>query len=249
VYWERDVEKEKDIASKMYAPADEDESDDDLGLDPEGDVDNLVQKEYREDMALRVTELKKERKAKSDEDWNIWTYLKHTDEVDEEGQPVNQEFLNRGALKTIGGAILEALEEREDELQVLARHDIVMSTPTPGKQIVETQAQFDNARGKRVAVYTHDPWESNRTLYGVLVDRNTLDVYINQKGRMVTIPNNFVAGVVLMEYDDDEEEDNDEEYEEGEEYEEEDGGEEYEEEDYDEDEYDEEEYEDDEDDD
>jgi len=41
-----------------------------------------------------------------------------------------------------------------------------------------------------VYVETRDPWGSNRVLGGKLVDRNALDVIINQdnSGRMVTTP-------------------------------------------------------------
>lgn len=44
-------------------------------------------------------------------------------------------------------------------------------------------------------VETQDPWESNRVLRGKLLERNSMDVIINKKGRMVTIPLNFVKCV------------------------------------------------------
>lgn len=116
--------------------------------------------------------------------------------------PIHKKYygqrINTAALSVIADSILDALQDREDELRVLARHEVVLSSPSNPKSL-DTQKKFDAAIGKRVAVRTHDPWNSNRSLYGVLVDRNTLDVYINQKGRLVTIPNNFVAGVELME--------------------------------------------------
>jgi ribosome maturation factor RimP len=115
------------------------------------------------------------------------------------------EKVNTAALSTIAGSIVEALKLREDELQILARHEVVLASPSNPRSL-DTQTKLDAAIGKRVAVRTHDPWESNRSLYGVLVDRNALDVYINQKGRLVTIPNNFVSGVELVLNDDEEEE-------------------------------------------
>ena len=104
---------------------------------------------------------------------------------------------DRKALAKIGGAVLDALETMEDELNVLERHEVVLSSLSKRPGILETQKQFDRHRGDDVAVYTEDPWESNRTLRGKLVDRNSMDVIINQKGRMVTIPLNFVRCVKL----------------------------------------------------
>ncbi|KAG7364970.1 hypothetical protein IV203_038173 [Nitzschia inconspicua] len=189
VFFERDVEGDADRANRTYATADEGESDDDLNLNPiDKEVARFVEKEYREDMALRVKELKEIRQTQLDDEWH--PLQKWDDE--------KQEYINTGGLSVIANTILEALEEVENELQVLERHNLVMSAATP-KWCLDTQKKFDNARGKRVRVRTDDPWKSNRNLYGILVDRNSLDVYINQKGNMVTIPNNFVSGVELME--------------------------------------------------
>eukprot|EP00560_Eucampia_antarctica_P001952 CAMPEP_0197831934 /NCGR_PEP_ID=MMETSP1437-20131217/12805_1 /TAXON_ID=49252 ORGANISM="Eucampia antarctica, Strain CCMP1452" /NCGR_SAMPLE_ID=MMETSP1437 /ASSEMBLY_ACC=CAM_ASM_001096 /LENGTH=470 /DNA_ID=CAMNT_0043435081 /DNA_START=54 /DNA_END=1466 /DNA_ORIENTATION=- len=99
------------------------------------------------------------------------------------------------ALTTIAKAILDALEDAEEELQVLSRHEVILTCPTGGGEILETQKQFDAHRGKPVLVETTDPFGSNRTLKGTLVDRNALDIYINQKGRMVTVPQNMVSFV------------------------------------------------------
>ena len=52
-------------------------------------------------------------------------------------------------------------------------------------------------RGEIVSVQTQDPFGSNRVLKGRLVDRNALDVVINVKGRMVTIPLNMVAYIAI----------------------------------------------------
>jgi ribosome maturation factor RimP len=189
VFFERDVEGDAERANRTYAPAEEGESDDDLQLDPmQKELDHFVDKEYREDMALRVKELRAIRATKLDEEWHP---LQKWDEK-------RDEPINTGGLSVIANAILEALEEVEEELQILSRHKLVMSAVSP-KRFLDTQKEFDNARGKRVRVRTHDPWNSNRSLYGVLVDRNSLDVYINQRGNLVTIPNNFVGGVELME--------------------------------------------------
>ena len=103
-------------------------------------------------------------------------------------------LIDTAALSTIAGAILEGLEEVEDELNVLTRHELVLTSPG-APDVLETQKQFNAYRGSNVIVETQDPWESNRTLKGKLVDRNSMDLIINQKGRMVTIPLCFVKCV------------------------------------------------------
>ncbi|VEU39691.1 unnamed protein product [Pseudo-nitzschia multistriata] len=205
--FERDPDAEDAIANRTYAKADPKEGEADtpesLGMDPEGDAPLYVDKEFREDLALRANELRMLRDTKTDDpvDWDDMFWF------DKSGphKKYYGEKVNTAALSTIAGTILDALNEREDELQVLARHEVVMASPSNPRSI-DTQKKFDAAIGRRVAVRTHDPWESNRSLYGVLVDRNALDVYINQKGRLVTIPNNFVSGVELMLSDEEEDE-------------------------------------------
>ena len=102
--------------------------------------------------------------------------------------------IDTAALSTIAGVILEALGEVEDELRILERHEVILASPG-ADDVLETQKQFNAFRGERVIVETQDPFESNRILKGRLVDRNSMDVYINQKGRLVTIPNCFVKCV------------------------------------------------------
>jgi ribosome maturation factor RimP len=206
-FYERDDEAEKAIANRTYAKADvgdgESDSPESLGLDPSAEVPLYVDKEYREDLALRAHELRMLRDTKTDDpvDWDDMFWF------DKSGphKKYYGEKVNTAAISTIAGSIMDALNMREDELQILNRHEVVLASPSNPRSI-DTQKKFDAAIGKRVAVRTHDPWESNRSLYGVLVDRNALDVYINQKGRLVTIPNNFVSGVELMLSEEEEEE-------------------------------------------
>ena len=148
--------------------------------------------------------------------------------------------VDTAAVSTIAGAIISALEDVEEELQILARHEIILSSLTGMGWFVDTQKEFDKYRGYKVAVHTQDPWESNRVVKGILVDRNSMDVIINQQGRMVTIPNNFVSAVELKErqkgdnvdasLNDDDDDDNDDEDDDDYEYE-------YEDEDDDDDDY------------
>ena len=105
-------------------------------------------------------------------------------------------FVDTPKISTIAKAILDGLEFIEEECNVLKRHELIFTTPN-GPDVLESQKQFNAYRNKPVLVETQDPFDSNRTLKGTLVDRNAMDVIINQKGRMVTIPLNFVRCVRL----------------------------------------------------
>jgi ribosome maturation factor RimP len=158
---------------------------DDIGLDPsELDEPSLyVNQEFREDERLRLY-LQKQVDADTMPKVETMATLRET-------------LTNKEALSAIGGAIYDALQEVEDELQILARHEVILSSEGHGN-VIETQQRFDSKRGCKVAVHTQDPWQSNRILKGILLDRNALDVYIKKQGRMVTIPNNFVKYVELV---------------------------------------------------
>eukprot|EP01083_Nonionella_stella_P135064 410863_1 len=103
------------------------------------------------------------------------------------------------ALSIIGRAINDALSEPdvEDNIEILSRHEVILTSPGDEEHYVETQRHFDEMRGEVVHVQTQDPFGSNRVLKGHLVDRNALDVVINVQGRMVTIPLNMVAYVAI----------------------------------------------------
>jgi len=109
------------------------------------------------------------------------------------------------SLEVVADAILDALgeEDLDDRLNVLGRHELVLSSSSFHPRIVETQREFDAARGKDLSVQTKDPWNSNRVLKGKLVDRNSMDVIINVEGRMVTVPNSMVGYVYLLESEED----------------------------------------------
>lgn len=134
-------------------------------------------------------------------------------------------------LSTIAQAILDVLEPHEEEWDILSRHELILTSPNPDPDAIETQKQFDAYRDHHVAVETYDPFGSNRTLKGQLVDRNAMDLLLNIKGRLVTVPLNFVKCVRLPpqgneyqaeEEDEEEAEDDDEEVEDDDESEEDD---------------------------
>ena len=105
------------------------------------------------------------------------------------------------ALSVVSQAIMKALSEDiiEEKLAILSRHDIILTSPLNNPCILDSQSEYDAARDLDVYVETRDPWGSNRVLGGKLIDRNALDVVINQdnSGRMVTIPNSMIHQVLL----------------------------------------------------
>ena len=105
------------------------------------------------------------------------------------------------ALSVVSQAIMKALSDDiiEEKLAILSRHDIILTSPLNNPCILDSQSEYDAARDLDVYVETRDPWGSNRVLGGKLIDRNALDVVINQdnSGRMVTIPNSMIHQVLL----------------------------------------------------
>jgi ribosome maturation factor RimP len=106
--------------------------------------------------------------------------------------------LNTDAISSIAQSVLEALNDPDvdERLDISSRHEIIITTPGISN-VLETQKEFDAFVGFDVSVKTIDPFKSNRILKGKLVERNALDLKINVKGRIVTIPLNFVDQVVL----------------------------------------------------
>jgi ribosome maturation factor RimP len=175
--YERDDDMEEMLKKNMYAKKDDDDEEED-DLPPENPVKLYAQKETREDMAA----MSQEEEAR----------------LENEERPVDSYIfeLNTPALSTMARAILDALEQVEDSLHVLERHEVILSSPG-APNILETQSQFDAHRGSHVIVETQDPFNSNRVLKGKLLTRNSMDLVINKMGRMVTIPLNFVKCVRL----------------------------------------------------
>ena len=178
-------ESEQEIAARnerkrnMYVKPDEEDPVDEPHI-PEGDDENdavplYMNEETRDEVAYTEA-------------------MEARDRYDDLPKNPTRSDVNTAALSTIAGAILDALTDVEPELQILSRHELVLSSPGP-PHVLDTQKQFDAHRGQSVIVETQDPWQSNRVLKGKLLDRNSMDVLINKEGRMVTIPNVFVKCV------------------------------------------------------
>ena len=186
ILYQRETPEEAEEAmerkNNMYAakdssdPADEPHIQDEI-YKLEDDVPLYVNEETRDDISIRVTEEEQLRSEELEEPMDIETIT-----------------INTAGISVVAGAIVDALKTVEDELRILQRHEVLLASPGP-EDVIETQRQFDAYRDTPVIVETQDPFESNRTLKGRLVDRNSMDLMINQQGRLVTIPLNFVKCV------------------------------------------------------
>eukprot|EP00934_Nitzschia_sp_Nitz4_P004475 Nitzschia sp. Nitz4//scaffold36_size144017//73033//74667//NITZ4_003095-RA/size144017-processed-gene-0.268-mRNA-1//-1//CDS//3329549483//4465//frame0 len=134
----------------------------------------------------------------SEEDRERFNIVDFDPEEDEANyvEPEAPEDIDADSFNAIGRSVIEALQEVEEELEILERHEVMLTGP-PMPGIIETQKQFDENRGKHVEIFTVDPWESNRTIRGHLVARTSMDVLIFAKGNEVTVPHNFINYVQL----------------------------------------------------
>lgn len=186
VLYQRETEEEAaDSLQKeqnMYATKDSDDPPDEPHNPDKTEFDDIplfLNEETRDDMAAGIAEQERDRYQESEHPMEIGNI-----------------FIDTPGLSTIAKTIIDALEDYEDELHILKRHELILTSPGP-PDVIETQRQFDAYRGSSVIVETQDPFDSNRTLKGKLVDRNAMDLMINKKGRLVTIPLSFVKCVRL----------------------------------------------------
>jgi ribosome maturation factor RimP len=179
--WERDTAVEDEIEKNRLAPRQEGEDETiDMELAMDRDLEKLpLDQETREDMAGFTDE-----------------QLGDFERAPVEKDSIKNYMVDSLKISTIAKAILDGLEQVEDDLQILSRHEVILTTPSD-TDVLDSQREFDAYRGFDVIVETQDPWESNRVLRGKLLERNSMDLIINKKGRMVTIPLNFVKAVRL----------------------------------------------------
>jgi len=182
--WERDVVGQEERERNVLVHREEGEDEDDT-IDKEIEMkrerENLpLDKETREDIAGFSEE-------------QISYYDNYPTQV---VSNLNY-FVDQNQISTVAKAILDALELKEEELNVLGRHEVLLTTPRNDPNLLDRQDQFDANIGADVVVETQDPWESNRVLRGALLERNSMDLIINKKGNMVTIPLCFVKNVHL----------------------------------------------------
>lgn len=189
VLYERETEEEAASAAErlhnMYATVSADDEDPEEDRIPvEASTVNQVPLyrniETRDDVANLVAEELQERYQDSQQPVDIDTIK-----------------IDTSVLSTIAYAIIESLKLHEEEWKILQRHEVLLTSPNPAVDCLETQRQFDAYRNHHVVVETQDPFQSNRILKGKLVDRNAMDLLLNIRGRMVTVPHNFIKCVRL----------------------------------------------------
>lgn len=95
-------------------------------------------------------------------------------------------------------ALKRALEPVDPRLRILDRH--LLEVTTPGTSDVLTmQREFEAFKGFNVIVTTQSPIpdDKGRVVNGKLVEKNAVNLVLNQKGRMVKIPYWLVTEVRL----------------------------------------------------
>jgi len=109
----------------------------------------------------------------------------------------NPEALSVDALSTLARALTDALDEVDEELGILSRHELVVATPGL-PNVLSTERQFQAFKGFDVVVTTIAMMETEpRHILGKLVERTTENITLNVKGNQVKIPCSLVAEVKL----------------------------------------------------
>ena len=90
-----------------------------------------------------------------------------------------------------------ALEERLDALDIIPdAYVLEISSPGISRQLT-TDREFISFKGFSVIVRTSEPYEDHKEWRGKLIGRDETGVYLNQKGRAITIPRHLVTQVQL----------------------------------------------------
>lgn len=92
-----------------------------------------------------------------------------------------------------------ALETTLDAVDIIPdTYVLEVSSPGISRQLV-TDREFISFKGFAVIVNTSEPFEGQREWTGQLIKRDETAVYLNQKGRMLTIPRSLITRVQLDE--------------------------------------------------
>ena len=100
------------------------------------------------------------------------------------------------ALSSAHRDLYARFELREADLDVVARYEIVVASPGIG-QFLRTRRDFESFRGFPVVVNVKEEYKKKKTFEGTLVERDTEDVSISLKGRIVKIPRTLIETVSL----------------------------------------------------
>ncbi|HEY9633257.1 MAG TPA: ribosome maturation factor RimP [Coleofasciculaceae cyanobacterium] len=90
-----------------------------------------------------------------------------------------------------------ALEEELDATDIIPdTYVLEISSPGISRQLT-TDREFISFKGFAVIVTTSEPFEGHKQWRGKLISRDETGVYLNQKGRAITIPRDLVTKVQL----------------------------------------------------
>ncbi len=94
-----------------------------------------------------------------------------------------------------------ALEEKLDEMELLP-DAYVLEVSSPGiSQFLNQDRDFISFKGFPILIQTSEPYKGRREWQGKLMGRDETTVYLNQKGRQVTIPRSLITQVQLCDGD------------------------------------------------
>jgi len=90
-----------------------------------------------------------------------------------------------------------ALEEELDAMDIIPdAYVLEVSSPGISRQLT-TDREFVSFKGFPVMVKTSEPYEGHKEWRGQLIRRDETGVYLNQKGRAITIPRQMIIRVQL----------------------------------------------------
>ena len=100
------------------------------------------------------------------------------------------------ALQQCHRSMYDEFELREEELAVVTKFEIIVASPGIG-EILRSDQDFVSFKGFTVSVSTTEIYRKKTLFEGTLVERNTDDVCISLKGRIIKIPRAVVNQVRL----------------------------------------------------
>lgn len=92
-----------------------------------------------------------------------------------------------------------AIEEQLDAANIISE-PYLLEISSPGiSKFLDNDRDFIAFKGFSVTVNTSEPYKGKNQWIGQLINRDQTSIYINQKGRKVTIPRSLIMTVELQE--------------------------------------------------
>ena len=189
------AEAPEDVAETMRPP----EADaNDFSVSKRGEydgVDDPLDAEWRAASEARITALVEGAPQGVVVDSITWSHQAVRVYIKRPGDGDDAEPLDIETVAAITRVLLDSYEADDPEL-VLQRLEFEVSSPTTST--LTSQRQYEAYKGFDVLVDTNEPFKNKRKgIAGKLVSRDTEELVINQKGRMVRIPE-FLVGEVRL---------------------------------------------------